>query len=141
MRYPTLGDWYDDRIFVAETGDDRYNFLIAIHELVEQFLCQFDGVEEKDVTDFDLKHLDSDEPGTLLTAPYRNQHADAEQVEKLMSNILGVNWKEYGDYITLFLKGQNQIKTNMSPKVKKRQMAKGKVAKPVQGVRKNKKTK
>ena len=45
QRYPTVGDYWTDsdgtlQVRVSEMGDDRYALLVAVHEVIEAFLCQ-----------------------------------------------------------------------------------------------------
>jgi len=106
QRYPTCGDWFYDansnlQIRVSEMSDGRYEQLVALHELVEAELCDQDGVDEADVTAFDVAFEkrrvagNDDEPGDDPNAPYYKQHQMATAMEKLMAVTLGVNWQEY----------------------------------------------
>ncbi len=115
MRYPTAGDWTIDPdhalvIVVADTGDWRYNLLIALHETVEAALCHHRGISEAAVTAFDKGHelqrriaaegmpadpYVSAEPGDHPAAPYRREHFFATSIERLMAAELGVDWAEY----------------------------------------------
>lgn len=105
MRYPTVGDWTDDgQITVADTENDRYNFLIGLHELVEWYLCHEKGITDDEVTKFDKAyeeeraqglHSPEDEPGHDERAPYRDAHFFAECIERLTAQKLGVEWDQY----------------------------------------------
>jgi hypothetical protein len=99
QRYPTVGDWWREdgvlQIRACETADPRDALLVALHELIEAALCEHRGISEGSVTMFDLAHLDSDDPGSLPDAPYREEHVFAECVERLMALELGRDWKEY----------------------------------------------
>lgn len=102
MRYRTVGDWYCSGsealvIKVAETGNWKYNILVAIHELIEVVLCRDAGVKEKQVDQFDLAHQDDEDPGTHPKAPYRIQHLTAMGVEMILAACMGVNWRIYED--------------------------------------------
>ena len=49
QKYPTVGDWRNDpdgtlRIRVSDMKNEDYEFLIALHELVEQHLCKKRGI-------------------------------------------------------------------------------------------------
>jgi len=81
QRYNTIGDWYTSKttgqvhIHVSELGDWRYHLLIAVHELVEAFLCLHDGVAEESVDKFDKEFIQRDtEPGDAPNSPYQKQH-------------------------------------------------------------------
>ena len=113
QRYDTVGDyqlmpdgeWY---ISVSETGNSKYDFLIAIHELIELYLTQFNGISEESIMDFDLYFEkkrqmgfinDTDEPGFCSESPYRKEHTIATAIEMMLAAELGVDWKKYDDDI------------------------------------------
>lgn len=100
-----VGDWYkllpDLRCIVsAEMGNPDYNFLIILHEMVEQHLCERDGVTDEEVTAWDATCPDV-EPGMHPDAPYHKQHLAAIAVEQMAAKVLGVDWDLYND-ATLF---------------------------------------
>jgi hypothetical protein len=105
FRYDTLGDWqYDEqpdgvvaRISVPKfSRDTNYAaWLIAIHELVELFLCVRQGVTQQAADEFHASRPDSDEYGDEVDCPYYEQHQIADAVEKLMCRAIGVSWKDY----------------------------------------------
>jgi|SRR5215469_1558713 len=103
QRYNTVGDWwspYPNRlnIRVSALGNEEYEFLIAVHELVEAMLCRFHSIEERDVDAFDKSfqsHDDISEPGDDPLAPYHREHAFALSIEKLLAQELGVDWDHY----------------------------------------------
>jgi hypothetical protein len=102
MRYRTVGDWFFSGkaclvIQVADTGDWRYNILVAIHELCEVVLCQIAGVSEKSVDSFDLAHQDDEDPGTHPKAPYHKQHIIAMGIEMILAACMDVKWRLYED--------------------------------------------
>src|SRR2546430_1283650 len=96
-RYCTVGDYQDapngDRaIQVSEMNNSDYEFLVAIHEAIEQHLCLTRGVSEALITSFDkayeLKRLPGDhsEPGDSSDAPYRKEHEFATMRSTLVAN-------------------------------------------------------
>jgi hypothetical protein len=99
MRYRTVGDWFFTAqgltIQVADTGNWKYNILVAIHELIEVILCRDAGVTEKQVDKFDLAHQDDEDPGTHPKAPYGVQHLTAMGVEMILAACMGVKWRAY----------------------------------------------
>jgi hypothetical protein len=114
QRYITLGDWFhveqekpEERamIRVTELGDDRYNFLIAFHELIEMVLCEQRGISADDVDNFDLSFEGKGEPGDHPAAPYFREHQFAMMMEKIMANEMGVDWTVYNTRCEL----QNQL--------------------------------
>jgi len=111
QRYNTVGDyWYDTegvlQIRVSEQGDEFYNKLIVIHELVEEALTKKRGLTEPEIMDFDLYFekrreqglVDIDaEAGFCNEAPYLPEHSLATAVELQMCAMAKVSWKDYMD--------------------------------------------
>lgn len=100
QRYPTNGDWYfDDKgdltINISNTGDWRYDSLLAVHELVEVLVCKHRGITQEEVDAFDNAHLESLSPGWDKDAPYYKEHQFADAIERLLCLELGCNWQEY----------------------------------------------
>lgn len=108
QRYPTVGDyWYENGILevrVSEMKNDKYHFLVALHEVIEEFLTRGDGITEEEIKEFDIKYenkrdvgfvpLDS-EPGFSDDCPYRVHHTIATAHEMNIAALCGVNWMEY----------------------------------------------
>lgn len=109
QRYETCGDWYYNEagelvIKVSETTT-KYEFLVAIHELIEAVLCDFKGIKEEDVTAFDKQFEDmrieypdivgDKEPGNEDNAPYFHEHAMASRVENWLVTSIGVDPVQY----------------------------------------------
>lgn len=101
--YPDLGDWLVNAdnspalICAADTGDDRSNLAILLHEIVESFICFLTGVREEAVTEFDRKwfaeHPESDEePGNDRSAPYHMAHLIATRYERDFCDQIGLMW-------------------------------------------------
>lgn len=106
QRYPTCGDWYygEDKtlnICVSKMDDSRYEFLVALHELVEVKLCEWCGITQKVVDDFDMEYEknrpegDCSEPGDSSHAPYKFQHCVATGIERMVAAMMGVDWSDY----------------------------------------------
>lgn len=107
QRYNTVGDYYTDergnRIFaVSDMNNWKFEFLVAIHELVESALCQDRGVTDAAIDAFDLsfeeKRLKGEvdgEPGNDPSAPYYKEHQFASKIEKMLADELDVDWEEY----------------------------------------------
>lgn len=121
MRYPTIGDYFRQRIIdelysgaveaherlfvrIANLGNEDYEFLVAIHELIEEHLARKHGITEQQITDFDLQFEEwraqglvrlCVEPGHDLRCPYRAEHQFAEHIERLVAKELGVDWEAY----------------------------------------------
>lgn len=110
MRYDTLGDWYYERdtlvIDVADRCPDGHlspdqQFLIALHELVEAWLCDAKGITQATVDHWDFGEDEgrlvsfAEEPGDAPGCPYRKEHRFAMLIEHLMAHELGlVNYGE-----------------------------------------------
>jgi hypothetical protein len=107
LRYATAGDWQFKsdgslHITVTQMSDRRYEFLVAVHELVEALLCKQAGVSQAAVDAFDKAYetkrppTDKDsEPGNAAGAPYRREHVIASVTERLAAELLNVDWSRY----------------------------------------------
>jgi len=84
---------------VIDLDNEDYELLIFIHELIEWRLTQKHGVSEEDITAFDKKHLEADEPGSLKEAPYHKEHMAADAIERMVAILLGVEWNDYEEAI------------------------------------------
>jgi len=112
QRYETIGDWIPGRpvkIRVSRMKDERYVFLVALHEMVEYELCRMKGISDKHVVEFDTNyererlqglHYDWEEPGDDPRAPYRKEHQFATMIEKMVAEKLAVKWPKYGEIAT-----------------------------------------
>lgn len=103
QRYPTCGDWYWQngnmvvKVSESKDADWRKEFLVGIHEAIEAALCRHRGISLQEVDDFDLSHLESDQPGEERDAPYKREHMVATAIEMILASELGVDWDEYED--------------------------------------------
>jgi hypothetical protein len=105
QRYPTVGDWvfgedtpakmHNLLVSVSQTGNQDYNDLVAVHEIIEAILCKANGVLDEVVTNWDRDHIDHPDPGSIPGCPYYREHYFATIVEKMRASELGVNWDEY----------------------------------------------
>jgi hypothetical protein len=108
MRYSSAGDYWIDKkgtlqVRVAEC-DERYEWLVLLHELVEMFICLQEKISFASIDKFDIQyekdrdrgaHGDTDEPGDDPDAPYANPHCIATAVERMLCGYLGIQWKVY----------------------------------------------
>lgn len=114
QRYETVGDYYEttngygDKKWdfrVSDMGNDDYEFLVFIHELVEWRLTQKRGISEESITAFDKefeakrKQGNIDEPGHDLNAPYHKEHVFAELIERMVAHELGIDWEKYDEVV------------------------------------------
>ena len=82
----------------------KYEFLVALHELVEWALIHDKGLAIEDIDAFDIqfekersegKHSKDAEPGNDMTAPYYMEHQIATSIEQAMAVFLKVDWPTY----------------------------------------------
>jgi hypothetical protein len=130
QRYPTTGDWrfmrYRDMshpelssdslyVHVSKMPDERYEQLVAVHEIIEALLCKQAGISEESVSEYDnayeaaresdsVRHQQAScgcipteisEPGDDIHAPYYRQHQIATGIERILAAELGVDWNAY----------------------------------------------
>lgn len=88
--------------------DQRYQWLVLIHEMVEYFLVKHAGISIQSIDEFDKKFEEKrkdrlvdmfEEPGDDREAPYYYQHQAATAVERLCALLLGVSWREYEEAV------------------------------------------
>ena len=104
QRYPTVGDyWYAHgtrKIRVSDMKNKDYNFLVFLHEVIEQHLVEKRGISGKKITFFDITYEQSrealnpdcqDAPGNHKKCPYKKEHRFAENMERMMALELGVD--------------------------------------------------
>lgn len=105
MRYPTAGDWEwlpDGALMlkVPEYGGRNTSvLLVAIHEMIEAYLCQRDGITDEHVTTFDTANPLLEEPGDHPDAPYHRQHAIAMAIERECALAMGAKWDEHDKWV------------------------------------------
>ena len=105
IRYNTCGDWIwlpDGSLLVNVPdygGQDNSAFLVAIHEIVEAWLCRKHGITEEEVSNWDKNHLDADEPAEVAGSPYMDEHSIATQVELKVCAGLNLDWNKHNDWV------------------------------------------
>lgn len=111
QRYDTPGDWIPGtpaKIVSSKLGNEDFEFLIMLHELIEYQLCKKKGITDEMVVEFDKKfeedrkkglHSEMEEPGNSSLAPYRDEHVFATKLEKMMSKKMSVDWKKYNEAV------------------------------------------
>ena len=107
QRYDTLGDWQDESegfagvtINVSNMNNLDFEFAVAVHELVEWYLCKKARISGATVTAFDVKCLENElyNPGESTVCPYHSQHAMATKIETEIVKLLGYDpVKYFGD--------------------------------------------
>ena len=109
QEYNTIGNYRMTpktfQIMVSKMGNDEYEFLVALHEMIEQHLCYVNNIFDAEITKFDKafeakrKKGNVDEPGNNPKAPYYKQHQFATKLEKLMCKELGIKWGVYDKFV------------------------------------------
>lgn len=103
----SLGDyWWDDdgvlQVRASAMPDNRMSLLCLLHELVEVMLTEHNGIKEEDIQAWDIAY-EKKNPGNTASAgdeedcPCRDAHLVAEGFERIMANLLGVQWKKYSE--------------------------------------------
>jgi hypothetical protein len=118
QRYPSAGDWWWDsawlilNIRVSRMSNPRYEFCLAVHELVEAMLCYFANVPSEAVDGFDFAyeeaHARGDShypcgcprqqysmPGDDVHSPYRREHRLADLFDYGLAAIMGLDRDDY----------------------------------------------
>jgi hypothetical protein len=109
QQYDTVGNYWRDagesgaellEIRVSRMDDRRHELLVALHELIEAFLCEWRGIEFAEITRFDIEYehrrkQDAGEPGASVRSPYRREHRFAERVERMVAREMEVDWRQY----------------------------------------------
>ena len=109
QEYPTVGNysWTENGvlvIFVSDMKNPDYEFVVALHELIESQLCKKRGITNDAINAFDInfekereegKHGPNQEPGFDPGAPYVREHTLATKIEKMVAKELGISWVTY----------------------------------------------
>lgn len=115
IRSNQSGDWWAHgehqyTIHVLDTLLPESQLAIAIHELIEAYLCRKNGVTDGDVCAFDEhyeaerkegKHKSDEEPGDDPGAPYRKEHAAATHVERAACHAFELSWQSHEQAVEL----------------------------------------
>lgn len=110
QRYNTVGDYYgeianNETVNISDMGDWRYEFLTALHELIESSLCRKRSITLGMIDSFDAefeknrKADDVSEAGDNPSAPYYREHQFATKIEKMVAEELEVDWNTYGKIV------------------------------------------
>ena len=105
QRYQTVGDYFKDlgtgteRFRISDMGNKDYEFLVALHELIEQYLSEKRGIKEEEIDQFDINFKGEGEPGDQPNAPYYKEHQFASKIEKLVAEEMSLNWEDYNNTV------------------------------------------
>ena len=57
LRFTTAGDWFEDEdglhITIVKLDNEKYEYIVLMHELTEYIICKFKGITSKESDDFD----------------------------------------------------------------------------------------
>lgn len=114
VRSDQAGDWTygKDGQLIATVVEQRFSpeseLAVAIHELIEGYLCWRSGTTDEQVVKFDNLYEDErshghhgeyDEPGDDERAPYKQEHQAATHVERAVCHALGITWEEHCEQV------------------------------------------
>lgn len=110
QRYDTVGDYQEAHgvicFTISDMDNEKYEQLVAVHELVEKILCNARGIKDADIDKFDMDFEqgrdfgNESEPGHDKRAPYHAEHVFAEKIERLLAIELGIDWDIYDKTVT-----------------------------------------
>ncbi|MDE2105430.1 MAG: hypothetical protein KGL39_49845 [Patescibacteria group bacterium] len=100
QRYDTCGDWQlpnPQTLLIDVSGELPFDsqFLVAIHEFIEAYLCAKKNITQAEVDAFDKNFKGGGEPGDQPTAPYHEQHIIATGIEMFLCAYLGLHWQDH----------------------------------------------
>jgi hypothetical protein len=117
QRYETVGDYYTAplgeggtpvrQFRISEMQNPDYEFLLAMHELIESHLVQKRGIPDAVIDDFDIAfeaervkgYFQDEEPGDHPQAPYHREHQFASMIDRLVANELGVDYAAFNQAV------------------------------------------
>jgi len=99
LPYNRVGDWHWEGkqllLSVQKMKDWRYEFLIALHEFSEAFLCKATGISEEEIDQFDKEHGGK----WIPSGPGYREHLTAEGIEHILAAMANVNWDKYEEEV------------------------------------------
>lgn len=101
QRYPTVGDWqFNDLgaliMKISEMNNPDYEFMVAIHEAVEAWICRYRGITAEKVDAWDMgEGKDMEDPGSHPDCPYHREHMLAIEIERMLCIEMGLDWDAY----------------------------------------------
>jgi len=112
--YDTVGNWkitpHEMLIFVSDMDNDDSEFVIGIHEAIEAWLCEKNGISQDDVDNWDMWYEEAREQGTAACGcpiyptsepgndkhcPYRKEHQFTTKIEKMLVKRGGMDWTQH----------------------------------------------
>ena len=95
-------------ITVSELGNDDMNWLVALHEMIEERISKSDGISEPEINDWDAYYEKKREMGLVPTESengfaydciYKKHHTVSTGIEMVLAALLEVDWNDYNDTI------------------------------------------
>jgi hypothetical protein len=116
IRYSTCGDWQwlpdgGMKVSVPDYANRNSEFLVALHEMVEAWLCRKDNITEAEVSSWDINNPELEEPGDSKNAPYHHQHMVAMQVEKIVCEAMKIPWEDHQRWVE---NSANEVDRNLA---------------------------
>lgn len=102
QRYDTAGDYRDineswTEFRISEMDNPDYEFLLIVHEFIEEHLTRRRGITDDIITEWDVNHINHPDPGSIEGCPYHAEHLFATFIEKEVCHKLGIDWNEYSE--------------------------------------------
>jgi hypothetical protein len=104
-RYMEDGTLY---ITVSNMGDEKMEWLVALHEMIEEMLAKSDGITEEQINDYDIYYEkkremglvdENSEDGFASDCIYKKYHTIATGCEMILAAQLGVDWLNYDEKV------------------------------------------
>jgi hypothetical protein len=87
---------------IQELNDEDYEFLLAIHCLVENKLIEKRKINKSDIDEFEKSYYSNmkisglqDDPGDDPSSPYHNEHLFATFIEMQIAKEMNISWKSF----------------------------------------------
>ena len=116
IRYSTCGDWQwlpdgSMKVSVPDYANRNSEFLVALHEMVEAWLCRKDHITEAEVSSWDMNNPELEEPGDSKNAPYHHQHMVAMNVERIVCEAMKIPWEDHQRWVE---NAANEVDRNLA---------------------------
>ena len=111
QEYDTVGNYWRDvnncgaealEIRVSRMSDRRHEFLVALHEMIEAFLCDWRRIPFAEITRFDIEFEGRAGAGRIRRArrrrcarPIAASISSPSSIERIVAQELEVDWPQY----------------------------------------------
>lgn len=98
QRLSEVGDYFKlsngwTEFKISEMKNPDYEFLVFVHEVIEQYLTQRKGITAEMVDEWDKSRASGP------NCPYREEDEFATFIEQTVAKKLGIDWDIYDKYI------------------------------------------